>query len=84
MGGTRIMAYIKPPEIPEIMTVEFIKKALEHINLISGDDERAHIAEDSLYHAVVYSIANQECSDPVLCCKELLNVEEINFERWHA
>jgi hypothetical protein len=79
------MSYEEAPEIPEIINVKFIKEYLNFIsNDLNGDDERQHGCQDAIYHAVVNSIAQEKCENPIECCKEVMKVQDIEFSRWCA
>lgn len=72
-----------PPEIPEIMTVEFIK---EYIHFIDNDiyNERKHICEDDIYFAVIKAIANDKCENYKECCLVVMTVKNMEFDRWYS
>ena len=46
------------------MTLEEINKRVEDVRNRTGDDESAHLAEDSLWADVLTAISNNECEDP--------------------
>ena len=69
------------------LTIEDVKKRINKIKDLDGDDEVQHVYEDDLFYDFVESIKNgdylskkqiEEVAD------ELFKVREINFSRWHA
>ena len=66
------------------MTPEYVKKRIEHIESIKGDDESAHSEEDKLHQDVLWAIANECCDAPVQCALLALQTKSIEFERWFA
>jgi hypothetical protein len=66
------------------MTIDDIRKAVKHIEGVSGDPEAAHSKEDDLYHAFVKHIAKSEMGNFSIMAKEVLKTEKIKFSRWCA
>lgn len=69
------------------MKLEEIKRTLEKIESISGDDEMAHSLEDDLFYDFVDDIASDEFKskeDIIEAAKEVYKVKTIEFCRWHA
>lgn len=64
------------------MTVDDVLRGLEEILQLSGDDERAHGAEDALFVAVLESIADGEAEDPVKMARLALTSRAIPFARY--
>jgi hypothetical protein len=48
------------------------------------DNETLHAAEDSLYVAVLKSIADGTAEDPAAMAREALRVADLDFSRWYA
>ena len=65
------------------MTPEDVRLEVDRIASIAGDDEIAHIEEDDLHKAVLQSISDKTCSDPVECARIALTTSEIEFGRWY-
>lgn len=66
------------------MTPDEIKKSVEVISAVAGDNEDAHIKEDELHLAVLTAIADGTCDDPRACAAEAIKTQAIEFTRWHA
>lgn len=66
------------------MKVEEIRERVAAIEQMKGDNEIAHIAEDSLYMDVLTDIANGQCIDPADCADAAIKAAGIEFDRWHA
>lgn len=69
-----------------VTTVEDVRRFLAYIAGISGDDEAAHAAEDSLHRRVLYLIASGQLSgrDAIQAAAEALKSKHIEFCRWCA
>jgi hypothetical protein len=66
------------------MTIDEIKRRVEEIKTIAGDEERAHSLEDGLRNDVLLAISQDKCIDPAECAFEVLKSNEIDFQRWCA
>lgn len=76
-------------KIPEIMTPQWIEKAIHNIpyrNLKGEpvyDDSACHYKEDQLWEIVFIHIAHNKCDNPALCAKMVLKTREMDFSRAH-
>lgn len=64
------------------ITLEEIHKEVQRIRAISGDDEAAHVAEDTLHLDVLRYYA-EGGTDPAFA-KEAMKTAKIKFSRWCA
>jgi hypothetical protein len=49
-----------------------------------GDNESAHIAEDTLWGVVLLAIAEDVCEQPSACAALALSSRNIDYDRWYA
>ena len=69
----------------EVRSVLEVKKYIEAIRAMRGDDEVAHSAEDDLRAGVLKAIAKGDCDDePDELCAAVLETNNIKFNRWCA
>jgi hypothetical protein len=66
------------------MNIDQVKKRVDYIRTIAGDDEAAHTEEDDLHMDVLKAIADGNCADPSAIAREALATGEIKFNRWCA
>ena len=68
------------------MTLEEIKKRVEYIREIKGDDESAHSHEDKLYEDFIRfcETPGDALANVPLMAQEVLKTKEIDFARWCA
>ncbi len=66
------------------MDVESVKRRLADIKASAGDDEGAHVMEDTLHRDVLMAIRDHDCDDPAGCAGEAIKSGEIQFSRWCA
>jgi hypothetical protein len=66
------------------MTIEDIKKRIENIELLVGDDEAAHSEEDGLRDDFIRWIAETETGELGEKAKLILSTNDIYFHRWCA
>lgn len=66
------------------MTLDEIKKAVQHIEDIAGDNESAHGEEDSLRAAFIAYVAETADGELAEMSREVLKTDDINFARWYA
>ncbi len=71
------MKYAEPLTIHDVVT------RVKAIELMSGDDEAAHGAEDKLWGDVLLSIQNGS-THPHELAREALKTKELKFSRWCA
>jgi hypothetical protein len=65
------------------MTLDDVKRRVEEIRAIAGDDERAHSYEDQLRHDVLFEI-EQGAENAQDLAHEVLKTSAIEFNRWCA
>lgn len=70
-------------KIEDIETPAHVRKAVEYLRSIAGDDEAAHSYEDELRARVLHLVAAGE-PDARLMAIEVLETENIDFSRWCA
>lgn len=75
--GERVVARVYLADVRDVAAS--VARAAER-----GDDERAHIHEDTLYRAVLRAIALGACDDPATCAKAALETQMLKFARWYA
>ena len=66
-----------------MLTVDEVRRRVEEIRAIAGDDEAAHSDEDSLRDLVLCAIADGAPNAAELAA-EALKTGEIEFARWCA
>lgn len=67
------------------MSPEEIRKRVERIREMAGDDEAAHSEEDSLHQEVLAAIRDGQCEGKNAECAGLaLETLSIDFARWCA
>lgn len=71
------------------MTLDEVKAKVDDIrkkivNADYLDNEKIHIAEDSLHQSVLRAIAQGKCEDPKGCAKEALKTRRFDYTRWYA
>jgi hypothetical protein len=66
------------------MTADDVRKRVDAIRELAGDDERAHAEEDRLWADVLTAIAERRCLLPAAVAREALKTKEIDFRRWCA
>ena len=66
-----------------MLTVDDVRRRVEEIRAIAGDDEAAHSDEDSLHELVLRAIADGAPNAAELAA-EALKTGEIKFARWCA
>lgn len=66
-----------------MITVEEVKKHVERIREMAGDDEGAHGTEDDLWEEVLRAIS-EGAKKPKQLAIEALKTTEIDFARWCA
>lgn len=74
-----------------MLTVDEVRKRVEHIRYISQDNESAHIEEDQLYRDVLQAIVDMGVRsdahpdlDMAELAREALKTCQIEFARWCA
>ncbi|MFC7330786.1 hypothetical protein [Marinactinospora rubrisoli] len=65
------------------MNIREIRRRVEHIDSISGDDEVAHYEEDELHRDVLEAIADGAPNGADLA-REALRTRGIRFDRYYA
>lgn len=68
----------------KLLKAKEVVRMVEKIRAESGDDERAHSMEDTLYQSVLRCIADGTAENPAECAAEALKAAAISFQRWCA
>jgi len=63
---------------------DWVRRNVELVRDMAGDDEAAHCQEDGLHHAVLLAISRGTATDPAECARLALTTNEIKFSRWCA
>lgn len=66
------------------MTTVDVRKAVRDITKYRHDAESAHSREDTLYEALLRSIADGTCENPKECARLALVSKTLEFPRWCA
>lgn len=68
------------------MTPDQIRRRVESVRRLAGDDEAAHSMEDGLHQEVLAAIATGAIApgDAAACAQEALATRLLQFERWCA
>lgn len=69
-----------------VKSVNHVRKQLRELDKIvkTSDMERAHIFEDDLYRAVLFSIAEGIAEDPAAMAREVLKAQKRDHPRFSA
>lgn len=71
-----------------VMTIENIKESISNIESMAGDNEVQHMAEKKLLVSFIEfcrdGITTHNCEDIPELAKEVLKVQDVEFERWCA
>ena len=65
------------------MIVEYVTFRVALIRTKAGDNEVAHVMEDSLYKDVLGAIS-EGATNPASLAAAALKAEDIDFSRWYA
>ncbi len=65
------------------MDVDEVRERVAEIAKKAGDPEVAHIAEDTLWLAVLQNIAESDCEHAELA-REAIKTDDLEFSRWYA
>ncbi len=71
------------PDEQPVMTIEEAQRRVDVIAASVGDDEGAHIEEDSLRNDILVAIAGGD-ANPVGLAMIALKTNDLNFSRWCA
>ena len=66
-----------------VLTVKMVLAKVKAIEVITGDNEVAHSAEDRLYIEVLHAIAGGH-SYPLALAQAALKAGDLDFDRWYA
>lgn len=75
---------VNPDLVKSLRTAAEVKREVAVILDLVRDDEAAHNREDSLYEAILRSIAAGRAENPKAMARAALVTKKIEFKRWCA